>query len=297
MIIDTFPRLKKGDLIGVAAPCARFDQSRLLQGIDCLKQLGFQVRVPKKIYEKKRYMAGEDQCRADVINQLAADSDIKGIICARGGFGAMRMLAHLDWNLIRANPKLFVGFSDATALLITLMQQAGLSVVHGPNLVSLAEPDRPTLDTFFKAVTGSLTSVTADKAICLKPGRAKGILTGGNLATLTHLIGTRFAPDFSGAVLFLEDVGEPAYKIDRMLSQMKMAGFFTQISAVVTGSFAGCDHPQYLPDIVDDIFGEYKVPVLMGLAAGHGGTNLSLTMGRQVLLDAGAKQMQWQDLL
>ncbi|MCA1792616.1 MAG: LD-carboxypeptidase, partial [Desulfobacteraceae bacterium] len=223
--------------------------------------------------------------------------DIKGIICARGGFGAMRMLAHLDWDLIRANPKLFVGFSDATALLITLMQQAGFSVVHGPNLVSLAHPDTSTLDTFFKAVTGTLTSVAADKAICLKPGRAKGILAGGNLATLTHLIGTRFAPDFSGAVLFLEDVGEPAYKIDRMLSQMKMAGLFTQLAAVVTGSFAGCDHPQYLPEIFIDIFGEYKVPVLMGLAAGHGGTNLSLTMGRQVLLDAEAKQLQWQDLL
>jgi len=296
MKIKIFPRLAKGDLIGVAAPCARFDQSLLNQGIDSLKQLGFAVRIPEKIYEKKRYMAGEDLCRAEVINQLAADPDVKGIICARGGFGAMRMLAHLDWDLIRTRPRLFVGFSDATALLTAVMQQAGLSVVHGPNLVSLARPDALTLETFFAAVTGTLTSVTVDNGICLVPGKAKGMLAGGNLATLAHLVGTRFAPDFSKAVLFLEDVGEPAYKIDRMLSQMKMAGLFTNISGVVTGSFAQCDHPRYLPEILEDIFAEYNIPVLMGLASGHGKTNLSLAMGHQVFLDAGAGNMQWQKL-
>ncbi len=296
MKIKIFPRLAKGDLMGVAAPCARFDQSRLNQGTACLKQLGFQVRIPEKIYEKKRYMAGEDLCRAEVINHLVADPDVKGIICARGGFGAMRMLAHLDWDLIRTRPKLFVGFSDATALLTSLMQQAGLSVVHGPNLVSLAQPDALTLESFFAAVTGTLTSVTVDNGICLIPGKADGVLAGGNLATLAHLVGTRFAPDFSGSVLFLEDVGEPAYKIDRMLSQMKMAGLFANIFGVVTGSFTQCDHPRYLPEILEDIFAEYNIPVLMGLESGHGKTNLSLVMGRRVFLDAGAKKLQWQKL-
>lgn len=290
-----FPRLRNGDLIGVAAPCARFDPSRLDQGIACLQQLGFAVHVPEKIYDRKRYLAGDDLCRAAVINQLAADPDVKGIICARGGFGAMRMLSHLDWELIRTRPKLFVGFSDATALLTTVMQQAGLSVVHGPNLVSLAAPDAPTLDAFFAAVTGTLTGVTVDNGVCLKPGRAEGMLAGGNLATLVHLLGTRFAPDFSGTVLFLEDVGEPAYKIDRMLSQMKMAGVFTHVSGVVTGSFIQCDQQEYLHDIFDDIFAEYNIPILMGLASGHGTTNLSLIMGRQVLLDADAGLLQWQE--
>ena len=295
MIIDTFPGLEKGDLIGVAAPCARFDQSRLLQGIDSLNQMGFQVRIPEKIYEKKRYMAGDDLCRAAVINHLAADPDVKAIICARGGFGAMRMLAHLDWDLIRNHPKLFVGFSDATALLTAVMQQTGLSVVHGPNLVSLAAPDAPTLETFFAAVTGTLTGVTADDGVCLKPGRAEGVLAGGNLATLAHLLGTPFTPDFTGTILFLEDVGEPAYKIDRMLSQMKMAGVFTHVSGVVTGSFTQCDQQEYLHEIFDDIFAEYNIPVLMGLASGHGGTNMSLALGRRVFLDADARLLQWQD--
>ncbi len=293
MKIKIFPRLEKGDLMGVAAPCARFDQSLLNQGIACLKQLGFAVRIPEQIYEKKRYLAGEDLCRAAVINELAADPDVKGIICARGGFGAMRMLAHLDWDLIQTRPKLFVGFSDATALLTAVMQQAGISVVHGPNLVSLAAPDALTLDSFFAAVTGTLTAVTADDGMCLKPGQAKGVLAGGNLATLVHLVGTRFAPDFSGTVLFLEDVGEPAYKIDRMLSQMKMAGLFTHVSGVVTGAFTQCDQKEYLPEIFEDIFAEYNIPVLMGLASGHGKTNLSLAMGHHVFLDADAGLLQW----
>jgi len=294
MKIQMFPRLEKGDLMGVAAPCARFDHTLLLQGAACLKQLGFQVRIPEEIYEKKRYLAGEDLCRAAVINQLAADPDVKGIICARGGFGAMRMLPHLDWELIRNRPKLFVGFSDATALLTSVMQQAGLSVVHGPNLVSLAAPDPPTLNAFFAAVTGTLTAVTADEGISLKPGQAKGVLAGGNLATLVHLVGTRFAPDFSGTVLFLEDVGEPAYKIDRMLSHLKMAGMFTHVTGLVTGTFNKCEQKEYLPGILDDIFSEYNIPVLMGLASGHGRTNLSLVMGQPVLLDADAKLVQWQ---
>ncbi len=293
MKIKIFPRLEKGDLMGVAAPCARFDQSLLNQGIDSLKQLGFAVRIPEQIYEKKRYLAGEDLCRAAVINELAADPDVKGIICARGGFGAMRMLAHLDWDLIQTRPKLFVGFSDATALLTAVMQQAGSSVVHGPNLVSLAQPDALTLDAFFAAVTGTLTSVAVDQGVCLIPGKAKGVLAGGNLATLVHLVGTRFAPDFSGTVLFLEDVGEPAYKIDRMLSQMKMAGLFTHVSGVVTGAFTQCDQKEYLPEIFDDIFAEYNIPVLMGLASGHGKTNLSLAMGHHVFLDADAGLLQW----
>jgi muramoyltetrapeptide carboxypeptidase len=293
MKINCFPALYKGDLVGVAAPCSRFDASRLYQGIDCLKTLGFQVRVPEGIFEKKRYLAGEDHRRAGVVNELAADPDVKGIICARGGFGAMRMLDFLDWEVIRAHPKLFMGFSDATALLTAVMQKAGIGVVHGPNLTSLAGACPRTRTSFFDAVTGLLQSMMVSDGLCLKPGRAKGTLVGGNLATLTHLLGTGFSPDFSEGILFLEDVGEPAYKIDRMLSQMKMAGLFETVCGVAAGTFDQCDHPEYLPDIFDDIFGEYGIPVIMGMAAGHGAVNLSLSMGRQVRLDADQMTLDW----
>jgi muramoyltetrapeptide carboxypeptidase len=293
MKINCFPCLEKGDLVGVAAPSARFDEIRLQQGIICLEKFGFQVQVPDQIFGQKRYLAGDDLCRATVINALAADPDIKGIICARGGFGAMRMLSYVDWPLIQAQPKLFIGFSDATALLTAVMQRANIGVVHGPNLVSLADADFQTRTSFLDTVTGQGTALKIPQGLCVASGRATGILMGGNLATLTHLVGTKFAPDFSRAVLFLEDVGEPAYKIDRMLTQMKMAGLFSCVRAVVTGTFERCDHPEYLPEIFSDIFGEYQVPVLMGLAAGHGRVNLSLPMGCRVDLDADAKTLTW----
>ncbi len=286
--------MKKGDTIGVAAPSARFDDKRLNQGVECLKQLGFQVHVPRAIFGEKRYLAGDDASRAAVVNELFADPGIRGIIAARGGFGAMRMLAYLDWDLIQKNPKLFMGFSDATTLLMALIQQTQFAGVHGPNLVSLADADPKTIASFFQAITGLPEDILIPRGLCLLPGQAMGKLMGGNMATLAHLIGTPFQPDFKGSVLFLEDVGEPAYKIDRMLSQMRLAGLFESVQGVVTGSFANCETPEYIPQILSEIFD--GIPILMGLAAGHGDLNLSLTMGLDVVLDTSRASLKWKPL-
>ncbi len=293
-MIKRFYPLKKGDTIGVAAPSACFDVKRLNQGIDCLKDLGFQVHVPRAIFEKKRYLAGQDISRAAVVNELFADPDIKGIIAARGGFGAMRILDYLDWELIRNNPKLVVGFSDATALLAAMIQQAQLAVVHGPNLVSLAKGEPGTISSFYRAVTALPTKIHISQGVCLVPGTARGKLVGGNMATITHLVGTPFQPDFKGGVLFLEDVGEPAYKIDRMLSQMKMAGLLEGIEGVITGSFDNCENQEYIPGILSEIF--EGIPLLMGLTSGHGNINLSLAMGLEVVLDTSSSLLKWQAL-
>jgi muramoyltetrapeptide carboxypeptidase len=287
-----FYPLKKGDTIGVAAPSARFDDKKLNLGIDCLKGLGFKVHVPRAIFEQKRYLAGDDALRADVVNELFSDPNIKGIISARGGFGAMRMLSYLDWEMIRENPKLVIGFSDATALLNSVIQETQFAAVHGPNLVSLAGADPVTISSFYDAVTRFPKDILINDGVCLGPGRATGKLVGGNLSTLTHLIGTRFQPDFKGGVLFLEDVGEPAYKIDRMLSHMKMAGLFSGVQGVVTGSFENCENPEYIPHILSEIF--EGMPLLMGLLAGHGDLNLSLAMGLDVALDTIQCQLKWQ---
>ncbi len=287
-----FYPLKKGDTIGVAAPSARFDEKKLNQGIDCLKNLGFQVHVPREIFGEKRYLAGDDASRAAVLNELFANPRIKGIISARGGFGAMRMLADLDWELIQQNPKLFMGFSDATALLMALIQQTQFAGVHGPNLVSLADADTETISSFSQAITGLPRDILIPQGLCLATGLVEGKLLGGNMATLAHLIGTPFQPDFKGAVLFLEDVGEPAYKIDRMLSQMKMAGLFLGVQGVVTGSFDSCENQEYIPKILSEIFD--GIPLLMGLAAGHGDLNLSLVMGLDVVLDTSRALLRWK---
>ncbi len=286
--------LKQGDTIGVAAPSARFDRELFKKGVVCLKNMGFRVRVPDGIFEELRYLAGTDPDRASVINKLFSDSEVKGIISVRGGFGAMRILDYLDWEKIRKNPTLFVGFSDASALIAGLISKAELGAVHGPNLVSLARAGEDTLDGFYKAVTGQLQKISIDQGQCLHGGSARGRLVGGNLATLVHMIGTRYQPDFDNGVLFIEDVGEPAYKIDRMLSQMKMAGLFDHIRGVITGSFEGCANPEYIPEIINEIFEERGTPVLMGLAAGHGDVNLSLPMGESVIIDADNSLIRWE---
>lgn len=290
-----FYSLKKGDTIGVAAPSARFDDIQLQKGIHCLKAMGFRVYVPESIYKEKRYLAGSDRDRAEVVNDLFSAPNIKGIISARGGFGAMRMLEYLNWDEIKENPTLFIGFSDASSLISSLIQKAGFCSVHGPNLVSLAKAGQETLDGFYRAVTGQLNEISIEGDQWLAKGKGSGPLLGGNLATLVHMIGTRFAPEFHNGILFIEDIGEPAYKIDRMLFQMKMAGLFDHIKGVVTGSFEGCANSDYIPEILSEIFNGYQVPVCMGLDAGHGPVNLSLPMGVRVTLDSEKSVLTWDE--
>lgn len=286
--------LNKGDVIGVAAPSARFDRDLFEKGVACLESMGFVVRIPKGIFREMRYLAGSDRSRAAVVNELFADPEVKGIISVRGGFGAMRILDHLDWENIRKNPTLFIGFSDASALISGLIAGGEAAAVHGPNLVSLARAGQVTLDGFFRAVTGQLKKINMNSGLCLQSGVCQGRLVGGNLATLAHMTGTRFQPDLDDGVLFIEDVGEPAYKIDRMLSQMKMAGCFDRVRGVVAGSFEDCANPEYIPEIINEMFRDMEIPVFMGLAAGHGKVNLSLFMGAPVRLDTDQALLVWE---
>jgi len=263
------------------------------RGIEVLKTLGFQVQVPREIFQRKRYLAGDDMERAKIVNRLFSDPGIKGIICARGGYGALRILNHLDWDLIRKNPKPFMGYSDITAILTAILSETGMPVLHGPHVVSLATADAKTLASFVDALSGPAKTIEIPDGKTILEGIGMGILKGGNLATLCHLLGTRFQPDFAGAVLFFEDIGEPAYKIDRMLTQMKLAGVFNKIRGVVTGSFENCDNGEYIEEIVGECFDDYQVPILFGLDAGHGKTNLSLSFGRRIKMDTMAREIQW----
>ncbi|WP_299979632.1 LD-carboxypeptidase [Desulfobacula sp.] len=285
--------LKSGDILGVCAPSARFDTEKLNKGIHVLKNLGFEVKVPEEIFKKKRYLAGDDVLRANVINKLFSDSDIDGIICARGGFGAMRILNHLNWNCIKQNPKPFIGFSDNTAILLSIIGETGNSVIHGPNVVSFASAPEKTIDSFYKTLMGSLDKIEVMDGQIIKPGKCTGVLKGGNISTISHLLGTKFQPDFKNTVLFLEDIGEPAYKIDRMLTQMKMAGLFNGIRGVITGAFKKCDNDEYIEEILSEIFEEYNVPILSGLDSGHGKVNLSLCMGAYIKMDTISSRIHW----
>ena len=196
--------LKTGDTIGICAPSARFDLQKFNAGVQVLESLGYKVKIPKEIFEKKRYLAGDDILRADVINRLFSDPDIDGIICARGGFGAMRLLDHLNWDLIRENPKLFIGFSDITAILLSIMDKTDKSVVHGPTVVSIAKAENKTLESFQRTIQGCFDEIKIVNGRVLQPGKSRGIFKGCNISTISHLLGTRFQPDFKNSILFLE---------------------------------------------------------------------------------------------
>ncbi len=286
--------LKRGDVIGVAAPSAQFDRALFDEGIVCLQAMGFEVQVPSGIFDTHRYLAGTDHARAKIVNDLFADPQIKGIISVRGGFGAMRILNYLDWAAIQTQPTLYMGFSDASALIATLVGKTGQIAVHGPNLVSLARAAQETLDGFFNAVTGGGGEIEAHHGQCLVSGKSCGKLVGGNLSTLAHMTGTPFQLDCTDGILFIEDVGEPAYKIDRMLCQMDMAGCFSGVQGVVAGSFETCANPDYIPQIITEVFSPKRVPVCMGVSCGHGNINLALPMGVPVSLDADRIRLCWE---
>ncbi len=285
--------LNPGNILGVCAPSARFDTEKLNLGIQVLKDLGFKVKVPEEIFDKKRYLAGDDMVRADVVNRLFSDTDVDGIICARGGFGAIRILDHLSWNIIRQNPKPFIGFSDITAILMAIIAKTGVPVIHGPNVVSFAEASEETIDSFYQTLTGKTDEIDIKNWQAIIPGKCEGILKGGNLSTLSHLLGTAFQPDFKGTVLFLEDIGEPAYKIDRMLTQMKMAGLFEGLRGVIVGSFENSDIDEYVNEILFEVFERYNIPIFSGLESGHGKVNLSIYMGTQIKMNTEFGKISW----
>ncbi len=257
------PRLKRGDTIGIVAPASHFDLEKFNRGIAVLESMGFNTSVPEGLFNKKGYFAGSDLERAEMVNRYFADTTIKAIMCARGGYGSIRILSLLDYETIQKNPKIFVGFSDVSALLSTLYLRCRLVTFHGPTVTTLGNSDNMTKDSLLSMITsGEKPEIAMESGITIQPGSASGPVLGGNLNTLCHLLGTRFQPDFKGCILFLEDRGEAPYRVDRMLSQMKLAGCFNRLAGFILGTFEDCGNTddiirislkmirfQYLPDL------------------------------------------------
>jgi muramoyltetrapeptide carboxypeptidase len=285
------PRLKAGDTIGVVAPAGPFERRLFSQGVSALESMGFQIRVPDEIFEKAGYLAGDDAHRARLVNRLFEDPGIDAIICARGGFGSMRILPRLDFDAIRKNPKIFMGFSDITALLTAITQRGGLVSFHSPVVTTLAGALKNTRNSLLAAVSSATPlEVRAASGIVIQAGRAQGPVIGGNLATLCHLLGTPYQPGFKNYILLLEDQGEALYRIDRMVFQMKLAGCFEGIAGLVLGSFEGCGSIKGVFRVVEEHFRDISGPILAGFDVGHGKQNLTVPFGLNATLDA-AKHM------
>lgn len=278
--------LKPGDTLGVVAPSSPFDRRSFEAGLQALAAMGFTVRVDPAVLARQDYLAGADQQRAALIHRCFADPDIDGIICARGGYGATRILPLLDADAIARTPKVFVGFSDITALLGFLVDRCAMVAFHGPTVTSVGEADNATRERFLAALTAPAPlSLNASRPHVLRDGKTTGRLMGGNLTLLCHLTGTPFQPDLRHCILVIEDRGEAPYRIDRMLTQMLQAGRFDGLSGLVLGAFTDCGGRESILNIINDRLGGLGIPMMAGFDVGHHGTNMTLPVGVEACLD------------
>jgi muramoyltetrapeptide carboxypeptidase len=281
------PRLEPGDTIGIVAPASPFDADLFDEGIKTLESMGYRTYVPDDLFERNGYLAGSDGHRIDIFHRLWADSKIRAIVCARGGYGSMRLLPFLDFSLIQKNPKIIFGLSDISALLSAIYSKTGLVTFHGPMITTLANAPLETREAMIAAISPHQPhKVEMNNGTKIRSGSASGRICGGNLNTLNHLMGTPFAPDFRGHLLFLEDRGEKPYRIDRMLTQMKHADCFQNLAGLILGNFIDCGSPQEIIRIFTDAFDDVSIPIVAGCEAGHGKQNLTIPLGLEATLDA-----------
>ena len=290
------PRLRQGDTIGVVAPASPFDMDEFERGIKSIESMGFRAAVPEELFERSGFLAGDDSHRAHLVQRFFADPQLRGIISARGGYGSVRILSLLDFKKLRQAPKVFVGFSDISVLLNTLYARCGMVTFHGPMITALGKSGDTAKESLRVAISGDQPLVlAATDGTVLTPGRAVGVVAGGNLTSLCHLVGTPFTPYFGRNILFLEDVGEAPYRIDRMLVQMKIAGCFHGLKGVALGSFVDCGDTAEIHRIVSDMFQDTGVPILSGIPAGHGEENRSLPIGLEATLDTDAMELRYHE--
>ncbi len=289
-------RLSPGDIIGIAAPAGPFEIEKFERGLTAIKDMGFEVLLPDNLQQPERYLAGSDAWRASVLNDLFKAPEVKGIICARGGYGSIRILDRMDFDLFRHHPKIFLGFSDISALISSITTQSRLTAFHGPNVTTLGKASPQTKASFYEAVTSDQAlDIRSQKTRVISPGIGTGIVSGGNLATLCHLVGTPYSPTYRGCLFVMEDIEEAPYKIDRMLFQMKMAGCFQGLSGVAIGSFQDCGRYEGICDIVKNIFADIQIPILGGFEIGHGDDNVTIPMGIRATLDTDQGALLYQE--
>ncbi len=293
--------LKSGDIIGIIAPGTYAESSDLYRGIEVLRSHGYRVKAAPSSTAMYEHFAGTDRRRAEDINNMFRDDSVKAILCLKGGYGSARTLGMLDYKMIAKHPKPFIGFSDVTALHIALAKKANIPTIHGAMLVSFTTErfiSDYTTQNFFSGLTnpnpiGEIPMPEGYKLETVTPGHAEGVIIGGNLTVLTSLVGTPYELDGKGAILFLEEVGELPYRIDRMLNQLYQNGLLRRVSGIILGEFTNCedDDADGVNDFtLDDVLKHYarisRKPVIKGVPAGHGKYNMFLPFGVHAVMNA-----------
>jgi len=273
--------LKKNDLIGLIAPAGPISENQLAEAQEKLAEMGFRSTFTDRIFARKGYLAGDDQIRIDDFHEAFLNDNIKAILCIRGGYGSARILSSLDFELIKSHPKIFIGYSDITALLNTIWQKTGLVTFHG--VVGTSAFTSYSRQQFISTLTNyseNFKIETIDnKAIDIVcKGKCEGQLIGGNLSIINSLLGTPFEPDFDDKILIIEEVNEAPYKIDRMLTQLLLTQKIEKVSGIVLGQFKGCDidneeitieNSLSLKEVIKDRLGHLNIPIISGFSFGH----------------------------
>jgi muramoyltetrapeptide carboxypeptidase len=296
--------LRRGDAISVVVPAGPVNRERIDRALTRVAERGLRIKTYGDIYRSCGYLAGDDATRADELMAAFSDPETSAVWCARGGYGVVRLLERIDFNVIRKNPKVFVGFSDITILHCAIQQRTGLITFHGPNLQDgFGKPDEmPAANeaSLWQAVGDNanedgyrfdLSGVTGAAMSTIGGGVARGRLTGGNLAVLCGLMGTPCEMDTTGRILFIEDVSERVYRVDRYLSQLSISGKLKSAAGVLVGTFSydAEDEPDSetaVRAVVEEYLRPLRIPVLAGFPAGHTSDNLTLPMGAMVEMDA-----------
>lgn len=296
-------RLKPGDTLGLIAPGSYISEDELKDSKENLEKLGYKVFYDDRILSKTGYLAGTDESRAEEVNSMFADKNVQGIICARGGYGCARILPMLDYNLIKSNPKVLIGYSDVTALLNGIYVETGLVTFHGPVGISsfndfsvtyfnevLVHPEKDLV--LISAKGEDEKDNNGIKTIV--SGKAVGELIGGNLSVLNSLIGTKYDFNGEGKIVFLEEIGEEPYRIDRMLTQLIQSGKFDKAAGIAMGVFKDCEPKEKDPsfsmsfslmEVLFDRLSNLNIPVIYGMSFGHIKNKFTLPIGIKAELD------------
>lgn len=297
MRVESPPPVTAGARVGVAALSSHVDPVRLERGVAALAELGFEPVLARNLEADEGLFAGTDEERLAAFHELAADPDLDAILFARGGHGALRVLPGIDWPLLARRPRAYVGYSDLTPFLLQVVERLGLVAFHGPMVAAdLARGlDADERDTLLAALAGGAELDLPVEGLDAGEGveDAEGPLLGGCLSLLTATQGTRYAPDLDGSILFWEDVDEPLYRIDRMLTHLRLSGSLRAIRGAVIGRVRGSDEEPGAASDVPRRMREHvhRVPILWGLPAGHVAPNLTLPLGRRARIDAVAGRL------
>lgn len=275
-------KLEKGDTISIIAPSGGVkSDENLLRATAYLKSLGYNVKWGKNVLKTNKYLAGTDNERLEDLHNAFKDKGINAIIALRGGYGAIRLINKIDYNLIKQNPKIFAGYSDITGLSAMLLKHSGLITYSAPMIngdFGIKSKDKFTIDNFFKTVATTEKQEIKAQTI-LKEGKASGITFGGNLATLVSLCGLDFIPN-QKFIFFAEDLNEPVYKLDKMFTQLlNIEEFRKNISGIVFGEFLDIDNDEWLNSLQKEIVQELKVPAISGLKITHAREKLTIPIG------------------